>query len=122
MHRFRWLSFSLIFLFSCGKSLPEIEGFDREAFAVDKNACNGNRTKMMAILEKNKNELLALSQMDIVKVLGRPDQNELYKRNQKFFYYFITPAPQCGTPSDSVSRRLIIRFNAMGLAKEIYLE
>ena len=60
--------------------------------------------------------------MQIVKLLGRPDQNELSTRNQKFFYYFLEPAPACGTATDSLSARLSIRFNAVGLAKEVAIE
>jgi hypothetical protein len=60
--------------------------------------------------------------MKVVELLGRPDQNELYTRNQKFYYYFIQPAPDCGGSKDSISSRLVIRFNAMGLAKEVSVE
>lgn len=74
----------------------------------------------MAELTKQKDKLKGLSQGDIVELLGRPDQNELYKRNQKFFYYLLTPGKECG--SDSVAHRLSLRFNAMGFAKEVLVE
>lgn len=60
--------------------------------------------------------------MQIVELLGRPDRNELYKRNQKFYYYYLTPAPECANYNANSSTRLAIRFNAMGLAKEIMIE
>ena len=56
--------------------------------------------------------------MEIVELMGRPDQTELLKRNQKFFTYFITGGPGCAV-ADSVVTLLTIRFNAMGLAKEV---
>jgi hypothetical protein len=46
----------------------------------------------------------------------------LYKRNQKFYYYFITPGPACDSMERSTEERLVIRFNAMGLANEILVE
>jgi hypothetical protein len=123
MNRFRTLSFYLLFIvvFSCGKQTPELEGFDKKSWDLDKNACSGKRAQMMVSISKEKDKLLALNEMQIVDVLGRPDQNELYKRNQKFFYYFLQPSRDCGT-GDSTSSRLVIRFNAMGLAKEISIE
>jgi hypothetical protein len=57
-----------------------------------------------------------LSETQILQLLGRPDQNELYKRNQKFYYYWIT-GPDCST--DSTKLKLGIRFTAMGISKEI---
>jgi hypothetical protein len=60
--------------------------------------------------------------MQIVKLLGKPDRNELFKRNQKFFLYFIDPAPECVPGDSAVVQKLVIRFNAMGLAKEVAIE
>ncbi len=59
--------------------------------------------------------------MDIISILGKPDQNELYKRNQKFYYYFISPGPACKTP-DSTAYKMILRFNAMGYAQLVSIE
>lgn len=91
------------------------------AWKDDKNACAGKRVGMLENVEAEKNKLLALSEMEIVSLLGKPDQNELYKRNQKFFTYFVQPAATCDTKVDH-PKRLIIRFNAMGLAKEVSIE
>lgn len=59
--------------------------------------------------------------MEVVTLMGKPDQNELYKRNQKFYYYYLTPGPACSTP-DSAATRLVLRFNAIGLAREVSIE
>jgi hypothetical protein len=121
MAGYRWYSVALIVLCSCGKTLPEMDGFNRELWIHDKNACDGNRTNMIGALEQEKDKLLALTEMQVVEVLGKPDQHELYKRNQKFYHYFLTPASTCGQ-ADSTTRRLTLRFNAMGLVKEISME
>lgn len=76
---------------------------------------------MAGAMSKEKNKLLALDEMQIVKLLGKPDRNELFIRNQKFFYYFIEPSDNCNGQIKS-TKKLSIRFNAMGLAKEVTIE
>jgi len=119
----KWLSISLLlFCFSCDKPLPTLEGIDLEKWREDKNACKNARSSMREAIDSQKEELLALDQMQIVGLLGKPDQNELSSRNQKFFYYYLTPAPACGVASDPGALKLVIRFNAVGLAKEVSVE
>ena len=124
MQRSAWHSIAVMFfiLCSCGQSLPHIDGIDVTQWKNDKNGCAGTRAEMADALLSQKEKLLALSELDIVDVLGKPDQQELYKRNQKFYYYFIKPSPDCDLSSTAKSLRLVIRFNAMGLAKEIVTE
>ena len=118
-----WLSIFLVLIFvSCDKPLPTLEGIDAERWTEDKNACDKDRTSMREAIDREKEKLLSLDQMQIVALLGRPDQNELLKRNQKFFYYFLEPGPECGGTADSTAEKLVIRFNAMGLAKEVSIE
>lgn len=76
---------------------------------------------MEAALAAEIPKLKGLAEMDIIRLLGRPDQNELYKRNQKFYSYFISPGPPCLT-TDSASHKLVLRFNAMGYAQLVSIE
>jgi hypothetical protein len=123
MSNCRWLSiFFVLVFFSCDKPLPTLEGIDLDSWQEDKNACNKDRAPMREAIDREKEKLLSLDQMQIVALLGRPDQNELLKRNQKFFYYFLDPAPACPSARDSTAEKLVIRFNAMGLAKEVSIE
>jgi hypothetical protein len=122
MHIFKWLSIPLLILcISCDKPLPELEGLDAQRWEQDKNGCNNVRVTMREVIDREKEKLLGLDQIQIVQLLGRPDQNELSSRNQKFFYYFLEPGPACGK-SDSAAAKLAIRFNAVGLAKEVAVE
>ena len=117
------LSISLVMIFlSCDKPLPSLQGVDQHQWGLDKNACNGVRATMAESIDREKEKLLSLTQMQVVELLGRPDQNELSTRNQKIFYYFVDPAPACGDQADSTAKKLAIRFNAMGLAKEVAIE
>lgn len=123
MKNFRWLSLVVFLLpFSCSKPLPVLEGIDREKWKKDKNACLGERAAMIQTLRSEKEKLKALDEMTLVELLGPPDQHELYKRNQKFYFYFLEPGPPCSGSSDSLALRLSIRFNATGLSKEITIE
>lgn len=124
MRALNLLSLSLFFLtvLSCSKPLPTLEGLDASRWKEDKNGCLRQRATMREAIDREKEKLLSLDQMEVVSLLGRPDQNELYSRNQKFFYYFLDPAPACGGESAPGAERLVIRFNAVGLAKEVAIE
>ena len=110
-----------LLLFSCGKELPTLDGFDGDEWKKDKNACQGARQSMEGMLRKELLKLKGLAEMDVIKLLGRPDQNELYKRNQKFYYYSISPGPGCGS-KDTTALKLVLRFNAMGYAQLVSIE
>jgi hypothetical protein len=122
MLKYSWLSLLLLILLSCGKSLPELKGIDKETWMDDKGACKNVRSPMIDDLKSQKDQLLALSEMQLVELLGRPDENELYKRNQKFYTYYLEPGPTCDSSKGDEALKLIIRFNAMGLAKEVIVE
>jgi hypothetical protein len=124
MHRFKWLSplFLSLVLLSCGKPLPTLKGIDEQSWKEDKNGCNNKRSSMIAAMKTEKEKLLALDEMQIVSLLGKPDRNELFTRNQKFYEYFLEPSRTCTTDSAQEALKLVIRFNAMGLAKEVAVE
>lgn len=119
MKRLPWLM--ILVLFSCGKELPTLESIDLSHWKDDKNGCGQVRAASVVSLEDQKEKLLGLSEKQINELLGRPDRNELYKRNQKFYYFSLDPASGCSTFSAS-PRELILRFNAMGFVKEVAIE
>ncbi|MBS1487477.1 MAG: hypothetical protein JST43_07790 [Bacteroidetes bacterium] len=108
-------------LAACGKPLPKLEKMDMEAWKADRQGCRHDREKMIAPLSEQKDKLKGLSENDITRLLGRPDQNELWKRHQKFFYYFLSPAAACD-PANTNPKKLSIRFNAMERAKDVEIE
>jgi hypothetical protein len=125
MSRFRLLSYFTIILlinFSCGKSLPALDQVDLHAWKNDKLACQGKRISMGTAIQSQSEKLLALSEKEIIQLLGKPDENELYTRNQKFYYYFLKPSKACSDTVRGESTKLVIRFNATGLAKEVTVE
>ena len=112
----------LLFCASCGDPLPSLENIDLQTWKDDKLACGGQRAAMLASIEPQTEKLLSLSEQDIIAILGRPDENELYKRNQKFYYYFLQPSSKCKESSVQHPKKLVIRFNAVGFAKEAAIE
>lgn len=111
----------LLIVSGCGKDLPTLEGVDTKSWKDDKDGCSGMRAAMTDAIRKEHTKLKGLSEMDMVNLLGKPDQNELYKRNQKFFHYSINRGRGCESP-DSMALQLIIRFNAMGNAQLVSVE
>ena len=110
-----WIIFWLL-LVSCGKSLPTIDGLNLTDWKNDKNGCNGLREKMTEFVIKQKDKLLSLTETDIIQLLGKPDETELYKRNEKFYKYYFTSGPGC--VKATTQKSITLRFNAMGLLKE----
>ena len=109
--------FFILVLVSCN-SAPKLDNFDSDVWVSDRYGCRDLRGKLYPSLKLQKSKLLGLNEMEVVQVLGKPDQNELFTRNQKFYYYFLEPSAKCTNPSPS-AKRLVLRFNAVGLLKEI---
>ena len=108
----------LLLCLSCGKAIPHLEGIDLDQWKDDRNGCNGYRSSVSTTLNTEIPKVKGLSEMDIIGLFGKPDQNELYKRNQKFYCYFLSRGPMC-EKADSLPNKLILRFNAMGYAQQV---
>jgi hypothetical protein len=111
----------MLLAMGCSKPLPTLENIDSKIWKGDRGACAGKRMVMLDAINNQKNKLLSLREMQIVELLGRPDGNELYERNQKFYYYNISPSKTC-VQTDSLSIQLQIRFSAMGVAQEVVIK
>ncbi|MBX2898774.1 MAG: outer membrane protein assembly factor BamE [Cyclobacteriaceae bacterium] len=118
MKKWLWLS---VVLLSCGKPLPDLAPINLDQWKADKNGCRRVREQNVSFLIDQLDKLKGLSEKDIIELLGRPDRNELYKRNQKFYYYDVDPGKACDG-SLVENQQLVLRFNAMGLAKEVTIE
>lgn len=112
---------ALLIVGGCSKSLPSLNGIDLAAWKDDKNGCRGVRAKAIEALDLQKEKIKALSESQVADLLGKPDRTELYRRNQKFYTYYLEPSEKC-EPSVSTSKKLIIRFNGMRMAKEVEIE
>ena len=108
-------------LVCCGTPHEDVTGINWADWKADRNGCQGKRASYILQLTNQKDKLKSRSEMDIVELMGRPDQTELLKRNQKFYTYYFASGPGCAV-TDTTGTKLVIRFNAMGLAKEVALE
>ena len=98
------------------------DGFDTSLWIADHNGCNKERLKQYKVLLRDPEKMLGLNSKKVIKILGKPERNELYTRNQKFFIYHITPSSDCSTKYDGDKLFLFIRFNAVGLSQEIFVQ
>jgi hypothetical protein len=121
MQKLVWFSLFLCSVPSCQKTLPSLSEIDLAKWKQDKAGCLLVRQSFLVQLNQQKGKIKSLSESDVIELLGRPDKNELLKRNQKFFYYYLEPGPACGKESPEF-KKLMIRFNAIGLAKEVSIE
>ena len=106
---------------SCGNPLPSLENVNLQDWKNDRNGCKGSRLAMKEAITAQKDKLLSLSETDLVKLLGKSDETELYKRSEKFYKYYFNGGPGCAKDTIPAST-MIIRFNAMNLAKEVMVE
>ncbi|MBS1559461.1 MAG: hypothetical protein JST69_12130 [Bacteroidetes bacterium] len=114
--------FLLLFLCAaCSQPLPTFKNIDLAQWREDKNGCQRYRLNQLRALELQLPKIKGLTENDILKLFGKPDQTELWKRNQKFFYYFVEPSAKCDS-ANPAARKLSIRFNAMERAKEVEIE
>jgi outer membrane protein assembly factor BamE (lipoprotein component of BamABCDE complex) len=110
-----------ILLTGCSQNNIQLENFEEEDWKNDKWGCKGKRLSMVDNLRENKEKLKGLNQFEVVKLLGQPDQKELYGRNQIFYTYFIDQSSKC-QETEKRPKTFIIRFNSINQANEFILE
>ena len=113
--------FFILITGACGKPLPTLDGIDLKQWKDDKNGCNHYREKTTDLLNSQFDKLKALDENQIAELLGKPDQTELYRRNQKFYTYFLEPSVKCDSTNEG-GKKLVIRFNATRVASEVEIE
>lgn len=119
-HKINLIFLVLIFSFSCTKKI-EIGDFDSERWIADRQGCNGDRVEMIDDVIKIKENLLGLYQKSVIKVLGKPEGEELYERSQTYWWYYLDPSGECANASEN-PRKLTIRYTALGIANQVDIE
>ena len=110
----------LVFLTNCGRK-TDLGEFDKQAWKKDRYGCDGERKKLIEDLKPVKQNLLGLYQKAIIQFLGQPEDQELYKRSQTYYIYYIDPSDDC-TASEENPRKLEVRFTALGIANEVNIK
>ncbi|MFD2245072.1 hypothetical protein [Pontibacter ruber] len=109
----------ILLLVSCSEP-ARIEGFDSDTWKSDKFACKGNRQQMVEKFEDIRRSLYGRTENDIKDILGKPDGEQLMRRGQRVFYYYLEPGTQCTVKGKlSEANRAEVRFNALHKVSEI---
>ena len=119
MIRFRiiFLLVSFFGFWACSSN-NSLENFDKKTWVNDAKGCKNERLKYLESIEKQKETLKGLSQAQVVAILGKPDSQELLKRNAKTFTYFVSQGLQCGSGTKD-GTALIIHFGALNYVSEL---
>lgn len=113
---------TLLALFVGCRTAVDIENFDEAAFRSDPNGCTGVRASMKDALFAADQHFKGLTQEEIYATLGKPDRQELATRSQKYYVYYVDPAPTCSDDSTRLPLTLFVRFSAVNRASEIKYE
>lgn len=114
---------AILFIFLISGCVEEAQvSFDNDSWKTDANGCKKIRLGIYKEILESQDEILSLTNRQIIRVLGKPDRNELYGRNQKFFIYQISPASKCNITNNRETLFLFIRFNAVGLSQEVFVQ
>ena len=111
----------LLLLLSCHTAV-DLENFDEAAFRSDPNGCASVRATMKESLFAADQHLKGLTQEEIWATLGKPDRQELATRSQKYYVYYVEPAPECSDDTTNLPLTLFVRFSAMNRASEVKYE
>lgn len=111
--------FICLTIFACG--VPEsLRGFNSESWKADKNACKGDRTKLIPEFEKIRKELSGKKEYVVRNLLGKPDKEDLLERSQRIYYYYLESGEQCQDASKLYDvTRAEVRINSLGKVSEV---
>jgi hypothetical protein len=110
----------LLLLFVSCSEPARVEGFDSETWKSDKLACKGSRQQLADSFERIRRGLYGRTENDIKDILGKPDGEQLMKRGQRVFYYYLESGTQCSVKGKlSEANRAEVRFNALNRVSEI---
>ncbi|MCB0496299.1 MAG: hypothetical protein KDC79_09195 [Cyclobacteriaceae bacterium] len=109
----------VLILQSCSKPAIELSDFDQQKWIQDKDGCNETRKSIVGTLLEQKSKLLGAEQVQITKLLGKPDKLELYERSQFFLIYSIDPGKSCPNFDSTKIDNVALRFNALGRVSEV---
>jgi len=107
----------LILIIACSP-IPALDNFNMEKWKNDEQGCKSLRKVEISSLMEQRTKLMGLSEEEIIKLLGNPDETNLYQRTQKFLVYYTSPGPKCDMPEAGASR-FEIRISALHVVNEV---
>ena len=120
MKRYLTTLIYIVLITSCTPK-AELDGFDTARWKADIKGCNGDRAELFDDLQEIRRNLLGLYQKTVIKHLGPPEEQELYKRSMNYYVYYIDPSNKCEKGLNE-PRYLEIRFTSLGIANEVNIK
>ncbi len=114
----------IILLFTaCGSDTPSIEGYNDYVWKRDKYGCGEERLEMADAILEAREIIIGMREAEVLRLLGKADEQEMYSRNQKFLLYYLEPNQKCTAPENTkaTAKTLRVRINAIGVANELYV-
>ncbi len=111
--------FILLLLAAC--TTPEsMRDFDSDTWKADKNGCEAKRTDLVPAFEKFRKDMIGKKEYLVRSVLGKPDKENLLKRSERIYYYYIEPGDQCQNKAElSDANRVEVRINSLGKVSSV---
>lgn len=95
-------------------------GFDSAKWKQDKKGCQEQRRTMLHDFDNIRLDLYGRTEDDIKDILGKPDAEQLMRRGQRVFIYYLEAGEQCTERNKlSEANRAEVRFNALHKVSEI---
>lgn len=123
------LFFFLIFIQLSCQTKVSLENFESEVWKNDKFGCKNLRQTQVKSLISQKEKIKGLGQNQIMQLLGKPDFQELYARNQRFYIYFYQKNQICDQPNNVINTASIqnqktikLRFSALDMVTEVLVD
>ncbi len=108
------------FVAGCSSAPDQLGNLDLKKWRGDRGGCNDVRKSLEGDFRSVEKELKGKFADTIGELLGRPDIHQLGERNTKFYVYFLEKGPQCeNMQAKSEARKVLLKFNAVGLLSEI---
>jgi hypothetical protein len=105
---------------ACSSAPDKLGNLNLKKWRGDRGGCNDARKGLEADFKDVEKELKGKFADTIGELLGRPDIQQLGERNIKLYVYFLEKGPQCDNmQAKSDARKVILKFNAVGLLSEI---
>lgn len=109
----------LCVVLSCSQK-ASIAGFDSDNWKKDKKGCQAQRSTLLHDFDTIRLALYGKPENDIKDILGKPDAEQLMRRGQRVFIYYLEPGSQCSERNKlSEANRIEVRFNALQKVSEI---
>ena len=104
---------NIFILSSCEKKI-DLGKFNSQAWINDFNGCDGSREIQMIYLDDIKSRFTGMRESQVIKILGKPNKQELGERNVKMYIYYYKPGKQCFmSRKSSQTATLNIDFDAL---------